>query len=81
MSRSQLLKRGGSITGWVTGRRRRSPLEQGGLEVPGKLGTEQLTKNIQVRTITLGGRLPGCKHVLQGRKGRGGRLRGYPPNR
>ncbi len=31
--------------------------------------------HIFVHTITLGGRLPGCKHVLQGRMGRGGRLR------
>ncbi len=23
--------------------------------------------------------MPGCQHMLQGRKGRGGRLRGYPP--
>ncbi len=58
-------------------------IEQGGLEVPCELafsGTEQLTKNVRVhvRTITLGGRLPRCQHMLQGRKGRGGRLRGYP---
>ncbi len=41
-------------------------------------GTEQLTKNVRVhiRTITLGGHLPGCQHMLQGRKGRGGRLPG-----
>ncbi len=78
------IKRGGSTTCLVTGRRRQSPLEQGGLEVPCELafsGTEQLTKNVRVhvRTITLGGRLPRCQHVLQGRKGRGGRLHGYPP--
>ncbi len=29
---------------------------------------------IPVRTITLGGRLPGCKYVLRHQKGRGGRL-------
>ncbi len=71
------LKREGSITCRVTGRQRRSPLEQGGLEVPCELtfsGTEQLTKNVRVhvRTITLDGRLPGCQHVLQGLKGMGG---------
>ncbi len=78
------LKRRGLITCQVTGRRWRSPLEQGGLEVPCELafsGTEQLMKNVcvHVRTTTLGGRLSGCQHVLEGRKQRGGRLRGYPP--
>ncbi len=34
---------------------------------------------VHVRTITLGGCLPGCQHMLQGRKERGGRLHGYPP--
>ncbi len=66
------------------GRRQWSPLEHGGLEVLCELafsGTEQLTKNVRVhvRTKTLGGRLPGCQHMLQGRKGTGGRLRWYPP--
>ncbi len=74
------LKRGRSITCRVTVRWRRSPLEQDGLEVLCELafsGTEKLTKNVRVhvRTITLGGRLPGCQHMLQGRKGRGERLR------
>ncbi len=49
------------IEGWALtcGQQRRSPLEQGGLEVPCELafsGTKQLTKNVRVhvRTITLG---------------------------
>ncbi len=58
--------------------------EQGGLEVPCELafsGTEHLAKNVRVRTITLAGRLPGCQHVLQGRKGGAGAYTGTPPNR
>ncbi len=34
---------------------------------------------VHVRTITLGGHLPGCQHMLEGWKGRGGCLRGYIP--
>ncbi len=79
------LKLGGSIACWVTGRRRWSPLEQGGLEVPCELafsGTKQLTKNVcvQVRTYNnTGWALARMSTHASRSKGEGWALTRVPP--